>query len=148
MGFIGTKINYYLLHYLLPPNRIKVEKTMAEHIELGKRGEEIASEYLKKQGYRIRETNWRFSRYEVDLIAEDKGILVIVEVKTRASDKIIEPEASVNREKQRHLISAANAYLRFKNLRLEARFDIISIIISGESHQLTHIPDAFYAMVR
>jgi putative endonuclease len=121
---------------------------MAEHIELGKKGEEIATDYLKKNGYRIRDTNWRFSRYEVDLIAEVKGILVVAEVKTRSSNTIAEPEASVTREKQRHLISAANAYIRLKGLRMEVRFDIIAIVIVGETHQLTHIPDAFYAMVR
>ena len=121
---------------------------MAGHVELGKRGEEIAAGYLKKQGYRIRETNWRFSRYEVDLIAEEKGVLVIAEVKTRTSNAVAEPETSVTREKQRHLIAAANAYLRLRNLRTEVRFDIIAIVVAGETHQLTHIPDAFYAMVR
>ena len=84
----------------------------------------------------------------MDIFAEANGILVVVEVKTRASDKIIDPEASVNREKQRHLIFAANAYMRFRNLSMEARFDIISIVITGETHQLKHIPDAFYAMLR
>jgi putative endonuclease len=121
---------------------------MAHNLELGKKGEELALEYLKKQGYRIRETNWRFSKYEVDVIAEDQGVIVIVEVKARASDRILEPEASVNREKQRHLVRAANAYMRYKNLRMDARFDIISIVIAGDSHRLTHIPDAFYAMMR
>jgi putative endonuclease len=121
---------------------------MAGNIELGKKGEEIACEYLKKQGYRIRDTNWRFARYEVDLIAEQNGILVFAEVKTRSSNNIAEPEASVTREKQRHLISAANAYIRFKKLGMEVRFDIISILVNGETHQLTHIPDAFYAMLR
>jgi putative endonuclease len=121
---------------------------MNEHIELGKMGEEIARDYLQKKGCRIRETNWRFSRYEVDLIAEENGILVVAEVKTRSSNTIAEPETSVTREKQRHLISAANAYIRMKKLSMEVRFDIFAIIITGETHQLTHIPDAFYAMLR
>jgi putative endonuclease len=121
---------------------------MADNIELGKKGEELACEYLKKQGYKIRDTNWRFARYEVDLVAEEKGILIVAEVKTRSSNTIVEPEASVTREKQRHLIYAANAYIRIKKLQMEVRFDIISIVITGESHQLTHIPDAFYAMLR
>jgi putative endonuclease len=121
---------------------------MAAHIELGKKGEEIAGEFLKKQGLRIRETNWRFSRYEIDIIAEQKGTLVIVEVKTRSSNVILEPEAAVTRDKQRHLIAAANTYIRLKKLDLEVRFDIISIVISGEEHRLTYIPDAFYAMLR
>jgi len=121
---------------------------MAHNKELGKKGEELALEYLKDQGYRIRERNWRFSKYEVDLIAEDQGTVVIVEVKTRASDTFVEPEASVTRDKQRHLVSAANAYMRFKKLRMNVRFDIISVVITGDSHRLRHIPDAFYAMMR
>ena len=108
----------------------------------------MAKEFLLGKGYKIRDTNWRLGKYEVDIVAEDKGILVIVEVKTRASDRILEPEAAVNRDKQRKLIYAANAYLRYKKLNMEARFDIIAIVISGESHRLTHIPDAFYAMLR
>lgn len=121
---------------------------MAEHIELGKRGEEIAAAFLKNKGYKIRETNWTSNRYEVDLIAEDNGILVIAEVKTRTSNVVAEPEASVTREKQRHLIAAANAYIRWKRLKMETRFDILSVIITDESSQVVHIPDAFYAMVR
>ncbi len=121
---------------------------MAEHLELGKKGEEIAADYLKNQGYRIRDTNWRFARYEIDLIAETKGVLIVAEVKTRSSNTITEPEASVTREKQRHLIAAANAYLRIKNLKMEVRFDILSIVMTLEEHRLTHIPDAFYAMIR
>lgn len=121
---------------------------MADHMELGRKGEEIACNYLKDKAYKIRETNWRFSRYEIDLIAEDNGILVIAEVKTRSSNVIAEPEGSVTREKQRHLIAAANAYIRMKSLRMEVRFDIIAIVFTGEDHRLTHLPDAFYAMLR
>jgi len=117
-------------------------------MELGKRGEEIATGFLKDKGYKIRNTNWRFARYEVDLIAEDRGVLVIAEVKTRQSNVVAEPEASVTKEKQRNLIAAANAYLRCKNLSMEVRFDIISVLVTGETHQLTHIPDAFYPMMR
>ena len=127
-------------------NRIK--GGMAEHNETGKRGEELAAGFLQKKGLKIRETNWRLFRYEVDLIAEEKGVLVIVEVKTRTSATVAAPETAVTKEKQRHLIAAANAYIRLKGLNLEVRFDIISIVIAGENHQLTYIPDAFYALVR
>lgn len=121
---------------------------MAEHNETGKRGEELAAEFLKKKGCKIRETNWRLFRYEVDLIAEENGILVIAEVKTRTSTTVAAPETAVTREKQRHLIAAANAYIRLKGLNMEVRFDIVSIVMAGENHQLTYIPDAFYALVR
>src|SRR5512138_1028529 len=121
---------------------------MAEHNDLGKKGEELAVGYLKKKGFTIRHTNWRFIHFEIDIIAEVAGILVIVEVKTRTSLVAGPPEAFVTREKQKKLIAAANAYLRYKNLESEVRFDIISVVMIGESSEVTHIPDAFYPMMR
>ena len=117
---------------------------MAEHNELGKKGEDIAAAYLEKKGYRILEKNWRQWRNEIDLIAVDGKYLVIVEVKTRQSNFFGEPETAVTRDKQKTLIRAANAYIRYKNTDLEVRFDIISIILSKESEQIHHMEDAFY----
>jgi putative endonuclease len=117
---------------------------MAEHNDLGKKGEEIAAGYLEKKGYKILEKNWRQWRNEIDLVAMDKNYLVIVEVKTRQSNFFGEPETAVTRDKQKALIRAANAYVRMKNLQCEVRFDIISIIISKTTEQVHHIEDAFY----
>ncbi|MDP2423248.1 MAG: YraN family protein [Bacteroidales bacterium] len=117
---------------------------MAEHNELGKSGEQIAKGYFISKGYKILETNWRSGRYEIDLIARDKDQLVIVEVKTRTTNVMMEPEAAVTKDKQRMLIRAANAYVQRFNIASEVRFDIISIIIAKEEHRITHIPDAFY----
>ena len=58
---------------------------MAQHNELGKFGEEMAVEYLQKNGYEILETNWTFQKAEIDIIAQKENILAIVEVKTRSS---------------------------------------------------------------
>jgi putative endonuclease len=117
---------------------------MAEHNEIGKKGEEIAAQYLEKKGYRILEKNWRQWRNEIDVIAMDGKYLVIVEVKTRQSNYFGEPETAVTRDKQKALIRAANAYVRYKNLNCEVRFDIISIIISKTAEHIHHIEDAFY----
>ena len=121
---------------------------MAAHNELGKRGEELAADYLREKGYRILETNWRFGRNELDLIAKDRDTLVVVEVKTRRKNTISEPEMAVNREKQRSIIRSANAFVKIRKWNIEVRFDIISILISEETEEINHIPDAFYPMVR
>jgi len=121
---------------------------MAEHNELGRKGEEIAAEYLKKKGFRIKHTNWRYIHYEIDIIAEDGGILVVAEVKTRTSLVAGPPETFVTRDKQKKLIAAANAFIRLKNLNMEVRFDIVSVIMTGETSEVTYISDAFYPMMR
>lgn len=116
-------------------------KTAAQ--ELGKLGEEWAKEFYKQQNYVILETNWRCYHLEVDLIAINNEQIVFCEVKTRSSTTFGEPETFVTPEKQRHLIRAANLYLTRKCIDKEVRFDIISVIICGNEHQLHHLPDAF-----
>lgn len=117
---------------------------MADHNELGKSGEQLAVDHLKKQGYKILETNWRAGKFEIDVIAQGKDQLIVAEVKTRTSNFLMEPEAAVTKDKQRMLIKAADIYVQRKNIELEVRFDIISIVISGEEFRLNHIEDAFY----
>jgi putative endonuclease len=121
---------------------------MADHNELGKQGEALAVKYLQKQGYEILETNWRAGRFEIDIIAGIGDFLVIVEVKARQSNVVVEPEFSVTRQKQKSLITAANIYIRWKNIIRETRFDIISIIINPEETSIKHITNAFYPTLR
>jgi len=121
---------------------------MAEHIETGKTGEARAVEFLKQKAYQILDTNWRQGKYEIDIVAKDKDCLVIVEVKTRHSKFAGEPELAVDKQKQRMLIFAANAYIRTKNILSETRFDIIAVMMDGEETRLHHIPDAFYPTLR
>jgi putative endonuclease len=106
---------------------------MAEHNELGEKGEELARNFLRKKGYKIIETNWRFGKD-----------LVIVEVKTRRSNYFCEPEFAVNKKKQSFLIRAAHAYIIRKDIDLETRFDIVSIIITSQKTHINHIDFAFY----
>ena len=116
---------------------------MAEHNDLGKLGEEIAVKYLTDKGYEILERNWHNVHKEVDIIAKDGRFLVIVEVKTRQTNAYGEPDIAVTRQKQRMLISAANAYLFRNKLDLETRFDIISIVFNNGEPVIDHIEDAF-----
>jgi putative endonuclease len=117
---------------------------MARHNQLGKKGEEIAAGYLRGKGYIILDRNWRHEKDEIDIIALEDEVVVIVEVKTRGTDFFGEPEEAVDNRKQQYLVRASEAYLIEKNLEKEIRFDIISIIINGNKQILRHIRDAFY----
>ena len=116
---------------------------MAKHNELGKRGEELAAQYLTEKGYEILERNCRNKHKEIDIIAKDGETLVIVEVKTRQSDDHGEPDLAVTRQKQTRLIYAANAYIFKYNLDINTRFDIISIVFKDGNPVIEHIEDAF-----
>jgi len=120
---------------------------MAEHIDLGKQGELAAVNYLIKKGYRIIEQNWKFGKNEIDIIAKDGKYIVVVEVKTRNSNYFAEPETNVTREKQKILVRAANAYVRYKQLNDEVRFDVIAILAGQDGDHINHIIDAFYPTI-
>lgn len=117
---------------------------MAEHITLGKQGEEIALQYLKDKGYTILERNWRNSHKEIDIVAKDGDTLVIVEVKTRHTSTFGEPYEAVTQVKERLLVSAANSYICKFNMDCDTRFDIVSIILPQKGEPIIeHIEDAF-----
>jgi len=119
---------------------------MAFHNQLGEEGEKIAVNYLESRGYIIYHTNWRMGHLEVDIIAEDNGELVFVEVKTRSSNKYGEPEYAVEHQKEKDIIRIASVYLENLHLEIPARFDIIAIIIGDKKSNVTHFEDAFSAM--
>jgi putative endonuclease len=116
---------------------------MAKHNELGALGEELAVKYLAKNGYKILETNYRFGRDEVDIIASINDLIVFVEVKTRASSFLGEPEEAVSKAKQKRIIKVANNYLIENDLDNEGRFDIFGIIINQKTKNIKHLIDAF-----
>lgn len=117
---------------------------MAEHNDFGRKGEDIAAEYLQKKGYKILERNWSLGKNEIDIIARDGKYIVVVEVKSRHSNYAGEPETAVTRDKQRSLVRAANAYINKMHFNEEVRFDIISILVVKGAEQINHIEDAFY----
>ena len=120
---------------------------MADHNELGKSGEEAAVGLLVRKGYTILETNWRYKKVELDIIARIGEELVFVEVKTRTSDFFGDPQSFVNKKKRGSLVKAANAYLIEKDLDIESRFDIIAILSNSKAFEMEHIEHAFYPMV-
>ena len=111
---------------------------------LGDKGESLAVDFLKKKNYQILKTNWRSGHKEIDIIAKDNEVLVIVEVKTRASDSFGQPSDFVNHKKHSHLFQAAEDYIYQKNYSGEVRFDIISVLKKNEKWEVEHIEDAFY----
>jgi len=117
---------------------------MADHNELGKKGEELAFHYLVKKGYKILAKNWRFKRNEIDIIAEYNNTLIIVEVKTRASRFLAGPEETVTKSKQKTIIKVADAYIQDYEIDIDTRFDIISIILNSKETDIEHLVDAFY----
>jgi putative endonuclease len=117
---------------------------MSEHNELGKRGESLAASYLQKKGFVIRRRNFVFDKAEVDIVAEKDGKLVFVEVKTRTSSYLSDPEQLVTPKKQKKIIKAADAYVKAEDLEIESRFDIVVIITNNNRTIFEHIEDAFY----
>lgn len=116
---------------------------MADHNELGEKGEEMALQHLEKNGFEILDTNWRFGKDEIDIIARKSDELIIVEVKTRINEYFGDPEEFVSTGKQKRLIKAANAYIEEKDLDLETRFDVIGIILNSKYQKINHIEEAF-----
>jgi putative endonuclease len=117
---------------------------MAEHNELGKKGEELAVEYLRENGYKILDRNWTFQKAEIDIIAEKENILAIIEVKTRSSTDFGLPQDFVKPKKIQLLVKAVNAYINDREIDFEVRFDIIAVQKNGESFAIEHLTDAFY----
>ena len=117
---------------------------MAQHNDLGRQGEEIAVDYLRKNGYNILETNWTFQKAEIDIIAQKAGVLAIVEVKTRSTLDFGLPQDFVKPKKIQLLLKAVNEYIIQNDLDVTARFDIIAIHKQGAVFDITHYPDAFY----
>jgi len=114
----------------------------------GLEGEILARNYLLKSGYEVLELNWRYKKYEIDIIAKKDETMVFVEVKTRKSNTFGEPELFVTKQKQSFLIIAANKYIIENNIDLESRFDIIAVIQFNNNYTVKHLEAAFYSLVK
>ncbi len=117
---------------------------MSESGELGRRAEQLAASYLIAKGYRILHTNWRFYQKEIDIVCTSGNELVIVEVKSRSSSVFPHPEDVLGPAKQRHLVEAAEAYIRRYNSQLPTRFDLVAIIYNRQGFDVEHIENAWY----
>ncbi|MCM8818662.1 MAG: YraN family protein [Candidatus Omnitrophica bacterium] len=103
-----------------------------KNIYLGKLGEEKAVEFLKKNGYRIIDRNFKTKIGEIDIIAKKKKEIVFIEVKTRSSDNFGLPEEAINKQKLRRIEKTALLYLNFKKIDLPFKFEVLSIQKEGE----------------
>lgn len=101
---------------------------MARQNDMGREGESEARAYLVKHGYNVLHTNWHWHHYELDIIA----------VK----------EDAVDTKKIRRIVAAADAYVRYFNIDLPVRFDIVTLIKKETGFLIDHIEDAFYAPCR
>lgn len=116
------------------------DDALAPHLELGRRGEQLAAEHLRARGYRLVASNFKLGvgrnrrgavvQAEIDLVAYDGPVVCFVEVKTRASDRFAAPEANVDLRKQRQVTRAARAYRRMLGLTGEPyRYDVVSVVL-------------------
>lgn len=121
---------------------------MAKRNDIGRDGESAAREYLEKKGYLISQMNWHWHHYELDIIAIKDNELIVVEVKTRSATFLISPEEAVDKAKIRRIATAADAYARYFRIGMPIRFDIITLIKHGDTYEIDHIDDAFYAPCR
>lgn len=114
-----------------------------DHLALGARGEDLAEQYLKKAGYRILARNYRCRYGEIDLIAEEGGNLVFIEVKTRSGAGFGHPLEAVDRHKRGQLTRAARRYLEENHAGERfCRFDVVAVCLGGEP-QLELVRNAF-----
>ncbi|HKL40320.1 MAG TPA: YraN family protein [Cryomorphaceae bacterium] len=120
---------------------------MSSTNSIGKLGESVASTHLLGRGFKILERNWRFGKKEIDIIAEIEELIVFIEVKTREEPFPGRLEEYINRKKQKHIISAANEYIRLKDIDKEGRFDVIAIVLNRGNHEIEHIEEAFYPLL-
>jgi putative endonuclease len=123
---------------------LSLQESMAQHNELGKKGEQLAVDYLVKNNYDIMERNYRFDKAEVDIIAKKNQILAIIEVKTRSSSDFGNPQDFVKPKQIQRLVKAVDEYVTENDLDVEIRFDIIAIVKTGTSYDIEHLENAFY----
>lgn len=117
-----------------------------EALEFGKMGEQMTAKYLTDKGYIILEHNYRRGHLEIDLIALDGDELVIVEVKSRAYDSILQPEDAVDHKKRLALIRLANEYVKSHNRKENVRFDIVTIVSKEGGTEIKHLKNAYNVM--
>ena len=120
------------------------EKKTDKRHNFGHHCEFMARTYLEQQGYLILETNWRSGHKEIDIIAKEGEMLVIVEVKARKNEDFMFAENAVDEKKIRNLILATHNYILQKGLDCDTRFDIITLVLDNNGeYKLNHIKDAF-----
>lgn len=122
----------------MPPTNISPKQLT------GKRGELLAADFLKAQGFTVTNRNWRHGRAEVDLIVQRDRLLVFVEVKARKRIDFGYPEQFVSPGQAKRIVKAADAYLFEQPWEGDIRFDIVAIELGQAEPEIVHFEDAFY----
>ena len=112
--------------------------------DLGQKGEKLAAQYYRRQGYEIEKMNFHTRQGEIDVIARKGNLLVFSEVKTRSENAIAAPREFVTYTKQQKIILAAKAYLvSCRDTESFVRFDVIEVVSSKGSFDIHCIENAF-----
>ena len=117
---------------------------MASHNELGKKGEDLAVDFLIKNGYHIIARNYIYQKTEVDIIAKKENILAVVEVKTRTSADFGDPQQFLKPKQIQRIIKAVDQFINSNEMDVEVRFDIVAIVLNKKGTTLEHLENAFY----
>jgi putative endonuclease len=116
---------------------------MAQHNELGKKGEQEAVNYLQKKGYKILERNYRFMKAEVDIITSKDDVVCAVEVKTRSTPEFGNPQDFIKPKQIQNLVKVLDYYITSRDIDCEARFDVVAIVKNKLGTRIEHLEDAF-----
>jgi len=116
----------------------------SRNLEFGKAAEEEAVKFLKAQSYKILERNYRNRFGEIDIIAQQQGVICFIEVKARHSCNLGSPQEAVTIGKQRQIGRVAVAYLKSKKLlERSARFDVLAFLYTNQQPEVSLITNAF-----
>ena len=112
-------------------------KDIPAHLQTGILGERVAADYLQSKGYTIVSRNYRFLKYEIDIIAKKDQYIVFVEVKTRtefAGSKYGRPSRAIDLEKRKNLVKAAKSFIKYLDIKgLFPRFDVVEVYVNTDS---------------
>ncbi|MGO9480911.1 MAG: YraN family protein [Candidatus Kryptoniota bacterium] len=111
---------------------------------LGAKGEQLASEFLKRNGFEVMERNFRYERGEIDIIAKKGSMITFCEVKTRTSSAYGGGENAVNYRKQQQIRKVAEGYIAARELGdCDFRFDVVVVELKQNSTRIRIIENAF-----
>lgn len=117
---------------------------MAEHNDFGNLAENLAADFLLQKNYKILVRNFRYQRAEVDIIAEFEELIIVVEVKARSFNSLIEPQEAVTKKKIKAILLCSDFFMTENGIDKEVRFDIITVVPDESGRlQITHFEDAF-----
>ncbi len=115
-----------------------------KNLDFGKEAESAAVRFLEEQGYKVIKRNYKTRFSEIDIVAEDKGVICFVEVKARHSDMFGEPGEAISKHKQRQISKTAICYLKENNaFQRQARFDVVTLLYITDPPEINLIKDAF-----